>query len=119
MYKTLIILTAAAAIAGCSTTRERDRVVSVVSPVAVTVPQQTTRQAQPVVRQAPTRMASQAAADPSISSLKPGSAYVGSFPEADRRAACDRLDYQQGTRAYRDCLEGNFEENPYFAQAGN
>jgi hypothetical protein len=101
MYRTLIILTAALAMAGCSTTRERDRVVAVVSPTGM---------AQPVASQA---------MDPDVAALRPGRTYIASFPEADRRAACERLNYQPGTRAYRDCLEGNFPENPYFAQAGN
>jgi hypothetical protein len=76
---------------------------------------------QPVVRQAPMRAsaASQAPADSSTALLKPGPTYVASFPEADRRAACDRLDYRSGTQAYAKCLEGDFPENPYFAQAGN
>jgi uncharacterized lipoprotein YajG len=108
MHKSLIILTAALAMAGCSTTRERDRLVS-------TAPSATLMAPQPAVRQVP--RATQASLDPSVASLQPGATYVASFPEADRRAACERLNYQPGTRAYRDCLEGNFKENPYFAQA--
>ena len=65
------------------------------------------------------RMASQASADPSTALLKPGPSYVASFPEADRRAACERLDYREGTRAFADCMMGDFPENPYFEQAGN
>lgn len=45
------------------------------------------------------------AADPGLQALKPGPTYVASFPEADRRAACDRLKYQVGTIEYSKCLE--------------
>ena len=57
-------------------------------------------------------------ADPALQLLKPGPTYVASFPEADRRAACDRLKYRAGTVEYSRCLEGYFPDNPY-VQAGN
>ena len=57
-------------------------------------------------------------ADPALQALKPGPTYVASFPEADRRAACDRLKYRAGTMEYSRCLEGYFPDNPYL-QAGN
>lgn len=57
-------------------------------------------------------------ADPALESLKPGPTYVTAFPEADRRAACDRLKYRAGTVEYSRCLEGYFPDNPYL-QAGN
>jgi hypothetical protein len=112
MYKTIILLAVVFAVAGCSSTRDRDRLVSTAPNAALMAPQS-------VVREAPIRVASQAPADPSIASLQPGPTYVASFPEADRRAACERLDYQKGTRAFSKCLEGDFPENPYFAQSGN
>lgn len=112
MYKAIIILTAALGIAGCSTTRDGDIVVSS-APSAVLV------SPQPVVRQAPVRIASQASLEPSTALLKPGPGYVASFPEADRRAACQRLEYREGTRAFADCMIGDFPENPYFEQARN
>ncbi len=52
-------------------------------------------------------------ADPALQSLKPGPTYVASFPEVDRRAACDRLNYRVGTVEYSRCLEGYFPDNPY------
>lgn len=123
MHKTLLIVTAALALAGCSSTR--DTVVVSSAPRAVIMTPQ------PVVRQAPARVATAtpaptraqapapAQADSSTALLKPGPTYVASFPEADRRAACDRLNYKAGTSSYSKCLEGDFPENPYFAQAGN
>lgn len=54
-------------------------------------------------------------ADPALKSLKPGPTYVASFPEADRRAACDRLKYRVGSVEYSRCLEGYFPDNPYLA----
>ncbi|WP_108459248.1 hypothetical protein [Devosia naphthalenivorans] len=114
MHKTILVLTAALAMAGCSTTRDRDVVVSSSSTAVLMSPQ-------PVVRQAPMRMASgsQASLEPSAALLKPGPGYVASFPEADRRAACQRLDYREGTRAFAACMIGDFPENPYFEQARN
>jgi hypothetical protein len=110
MHKTIIILTAALAMAGCSSTRDRVVATSALGTVLMAP--------QSAMRQAPTRVAAQAE-DPSIASLKPGRTYVASFPEADRRAACERLNYEPGTSAYRKCLEGDFPENPYFAQLDN
>ena len=57
-------------------------------------------------------------ADPALQALKPGPTYVASFPEPDRRAACDKLNYRTGTVEYSRCLEGYFPNNPYL-QAGN
>jgi hypothetical protein len=112
MHKSLLIFTAALALAGCSTTR--DTVVVSSAPRAVVM------DPQPVVRQAPVRVSSASQAqDDSTALLKPGPTYVAAFPEADRRAACERLNYRSGTQAYAKCLEGDFPENPYFAQAGN
>lgn len=52
-------------------------------------------------------------ADPSLRSLQPGATYVASFPEADRRAACERLEYLEGTVEFAKCMEGYFPDNPY------
>jgi hypothetical protein len=141
MHKTIIFLAAALTMAGCATAPER--VVGLSAPTAATTmpqstvqqsqpaarqaqplasaTQHTTRQAQPAVQQAPTRTSvpTQTAEDSSVASLKPGATYIASFPEADRRAACERLNYESGTPAFGKCLEGDFPENPYFAQAGN
>lgn len=100
MHKSVLIFAAAVALAGCSTTQER----STATTARVVAPVQ-----QPVDR---ARVASQSASQTEM--LRPGANYVASFPEADRRAACDRLDYKAGTRAYSQCLEGDFPENPYF-----
>ena len=114
MHKTMIVIAAAFAVAGCASTSDRASLQS--SSVALaSAPQPIVRQAQPI-RPAATR---QAAIDPSVASLRPGPTYVASFPEADRRAACERLEYREGTRAFANCLIGDFPENPYFAQAGN
>lgn len=92
------------ALAGCATSPQR--VVSqrvAVVPAAVTpIPQQV-------------RGASQRSTENAM--LQPGASYIASFPEADRRAACDRLNYRRGTSDYSECLIGNFPENPYFSAA--
>lgn len=102
MQKAVLIFAAALALAGCSTTQERSTATA--TQVVVSTPQ-------PVER---ARVASQATSQTEM--LTPGANYMASFPEADRRAACDRLNYKSGTQAYSKCLEGNFPENPYFAQ---
>lgn len=51
-----------------------------------------------------------------VASLRPGATYIASFSEAERRAACVRLEYREGTAAFAACLEGNFPENPYLAR---
>lgn len=104
MHKTLIVITATLALAGCASTSERSSVALVSAP-------------QPIVRQAPLVSAPQRASDPATASLRPGPTYVASFPEADRRAACERLEYREGTNAYARCLIGDFPENPFFSQA--
>lgn len=108
MKRTLMIFGAVLAIAGCSATQ--DRVIGTARPGAVLVAPQ------PATRQAPMQVAARVGVDPSLASLRPGRTYVASFPEAHRRAACERLDYQEGTRDYAKCLQGDFPENPYFAQ---
>jgi hypothetical protein len=67
---------------------------------------------------APSSTPREVRADPALQALKPGPTYIASFPEADRRAACDRLKYRTGTMEYSRCLEGYFPDNPYL-QAGN
>ncbi|MBW4656704.1 MAG: hypothetical protein KME20_27215 [Kaiparowitsia implicata GSE-PSE-MK54-09C] len=96
MYRTLVFLFSACAIAGCATAPRSDFV----------------RGAAP----APTGGSSLQAASGPVTSLAPGATYVASFPEADRRAACLRLDYQEGTAAFSKCLEGDFPENPWFSR---
>jgi len=109
MRKALVVFAVAVALAGCSTARERVVVLS--PPTAVVV------QPQPVARRVePPRSRDDM---DSMAALRPGRGYVAAFPEADRRAACDRLEYRPGTRAYSRCLQGDFPENPYFASAGN
>ena len=49
-----------------------------------------------------------------VPELQPGPNYVASFPEADRRAACLRLNYVENTPQFSRCLIGDFPENPYF-----
>lgn len=119
MSKTIILLLAACSLAGCATAPQRTTL-SAAQVVAVSPA--------PVVRQAPVRQVStsnRAAAstttaavssEPTTASLRPGATYVASFPEADRRAACVRLNYREGTPQFARCLEGDFPENPYFAQ---
>lgn len=137
MYKTVSALIVTVALAGCATA-PRDRVVGVVAtspaPVYRTISTQpaSASQAKPQVQQvrpaatptpksAPAPKSSSApepetrpTPDADLARLKPGAAYIGSFPEAERRAACLRLDYTEGTGEFARCLEGNFPENPYF-----
>ncbi len=105
MRKVLVVFAAAVALAGCSASRERVVVLS--PPTAVIV------QPQPVVRLVEPPPA-RGNVD-SVAALRPGRGYVAAFPEADRRAACVRLDYRPGTRGFSRCLVGDFPENPYFA----
>jgi pyruvate/2-oxoglutarate dehydrogenase complex dihydrolipoamide acyltransferase (E2) component len=119
MYKTLTALVVACSIAGCATAPRND-VVAVIS----TAPAPTTRavvaQPQPAVQAQPKAQPAQTPAAPSpsprddLARLEPGASYIAAFPEAERRAACVRLDYEEGTREFSRCLEGNFPENPYF-----
>lgn len=137
MYKTVSALIVAAALAGCATA-PRDKVVGVVAtspapvhraiakrpaPVAQSMPEvQQSRQATTrTPKSTPTPKSSSApepetrpTPDADLARLKPGAAYIGSFPEAERRAACLRLDYTEGTGEFARCLEGDFPENPYF-----
>ena len=71
-----------------------------------------------VTAQSSTSVSAEALADPSLRSLQPGATYVASFPEADRRAACQRLEYSAGTVEFSKCMEGYFPDNPYL-QASN
>jgi hypothetical protein len=96
MYRTLVFLISACAIAGCATAPKSDFGRSTAS--------------------ATSRSSSLQAASGPLTSLAPGATYVASFPEADRRAACLRLDYQEGTAAFSKCLEGDFPENPWFSR---
>ena len=91
MHKIVLSLAAAIALTGCATT-----------PNAVIN----------------TSVPAEVQADPALQSLKPGPTYVASFPEADRRAACDRLKYRVGTVEYSRCLEGYFPDNPYLQAGG-
>lgn len=50
--------------------------------------------------------------------LEPGPAYVAGFPEEERRAVCERLEYEAGTVGFERCMQGYFPENPAFADAG-
>ena len=108
MPRTFLFLLAACCLAGCATAPERAAPMSsrvVMSPV------------QPVIHKPPQMSASVSTANTSAeASLKPGATYVAAFPEADRRAACLRLDYREGTAEFARCLEGDFPENPYFAR---
>ena len=114
MHKTAFVIVAAFALAGCASTSDRASLQRSSVAYAAT-PQPVVRQAQPI-----RSGSSQAAeADSSVAMLRPGATYVASFPEADRRAACERLEYREGTDAFAKCLIGDFPENPYFAQAGN
>jgi len=47
--------------------------------------------------------------------LQPGTSYVANFAYAERRDACLRLNYSEGSDTFAACLEGNFPENPWFA----
>lgn len=113
MHKVILFVTAAFVVAGCATAP--DRVVSSSLPTSITSPLQPAAQ----VRPARVSNAPQAVPNSTTASLKPGPTYVASFPEADRRAACRRLDYREGSAEFSRCLVGDFPENPYFAQAGN
>ena len=47
--------------------------------------------------------------------LQPGDTYVHNFALAERRDACLRLNYSEGTVGFTQCLQGYFPENPWFA----
>lgn len=130
MYKIISALIVTVSVAGCATA-PRDQVVGVVStspaPVHRVVATQplTVTQTKPQVQQTlpATSMPRSTPApkphtrptpDADLARLKPGAAYIASFPEVERRAACLRLDYAEGTDEFSRCLEGNFPENPYF-----
>lgn len=121
MYKILTALVLTASLAGCATA-PRDRVVGVVSTearterVTVAQPASVTQASTQQMRKAATNPPPTANPDPrsDLARLKPGAAYVASFPEAERRAACVRLNYTEGTAQFSRCLEGDFPENPYF-----
>lgn len=113
MRNIIMFFAAALTIAGCATAPERASLATS-SRVVATSPQPIIRQAQPArITAASPRV------DPALASLKPGPTYVASFPEADRRAACERLKYQEGTTQFSRCLEGYFPDNPYLQQASN
>lgn len=46
--------------------------------------------------------------------LEPGITYVASFGYDERRQACLKLHYIDGTGDFSRCLEGFFPENPWF-----
>jgi pyruvate/2-oxoglutarate dehydrogenase complex dihydrolipoamide acyltransferase (E2) component len=131
MYKIVSALIVTVSIAGCATA-PRDKVVGVVAtspapaqrvvatqtaPMAQAKPQ--VQQARPAVTATPKstpapKTSTRPTPDADLARLKPGAAYIASFPEDERRAACLRLDYEEGTGKFLRCLEGDFPENPYF-----
>ncbi|HEY0032302.1 MAG TPA: hypothetical protein VGB81_03470 [Devosia sp.] len=104
MYKTLLALILAGSLAGCASTPPTQTRARMIAPVA-----------EAPMRAQPVRQAS-AAQTSAVPELQPGPNYVASFPEADRRAACLRLNYVENTPKFARCMEGDFPENPYFRQ---